>query len=125
MRLTLLKNFGLPKACLLRKSREFEQVYKKGKRLHGDGFTLIYCRNNLDSSRVGISIHRQIKGAVKRNRLKRIIRESFRLNRELYPSKADIIMAIKPENTFTSPESVSQAVSHLNDVGNFADDDSK
>ena len=117
-----MKKFGLPKACLLRKNKEFEQVYNQGKRLYGDGFTLIYRRNNLGYNRLGISIHRQIKGAVKRNRLKRIIRESFRLNREQYPPSADIVMAVRPGHSFTTSGSVSETVSHLIDVGDLQDD---
>ena len=102
--------FKLQKNHLLRKGWEFEQVYKQGKRLHGKDFTLIICQNNLGQSRIGISIHRQIKGAVKRNRIKRIIRESFRLHRELYPECADIIFAIRPGVKFDSTADINQAV---------------
>jgi ribonuclease P protein component len=102
--------FRLQKAHLLRKGWEFEQVYKQGKRLHGKGFTLIVRRNDLKLSRMGISIHRQIKGAVKRNRIKRIIRESFRLHRELYPECADIVFAIRPGIDFDSTADINQAV---------------
>ncbi|MCX5869918.1 MAG: ribonuclease P protein component [Deltaproteobacteria bacterium] len=102
--------FRLQKNHLLRKGWEFEQVYKQGKRLHGKGFTLIVLHNNLGQSRIGISVHRQIKGAVKRNRIKRIIRESFRLHRELYPECADIIFAIRPGVDFSSTADINQAV---------------
>jgi len=102
--------FKLQKNHLLRKGWEFEQVYKQGKRLHGKGFTLIFHHNTLEHSRIGISIHRQIKGAVKRNRIKRIIRESFRLHRELYPQCADIIFALRPGVALGSTADVNQAV---------------
>jgi ribonuclease P protein component len=102
--------FKLQKIHLLRKGWEFEQVYKRGKRLHGKGFTLIFHQNQLGYSRIGISVHRQIKGAVKRNRIKRIIRESFRLHRELYPECADIIFAIRPGMALDSTADINQAV---------------
>lgn len=102
--------FKLPKIHLLRKGWEFEQVYKQGKRLHGQGFTLIFHPNNLEYSRIGISVHRQIRGAVKRNRIKRIIRESFRLHRELYPAGADIVFAIRPGLGLDSTAEINQAV---------------
>ena len=103
----------LPKICLVRKGWEFEQVYKQGKRLHGDGFSLIYHGNDLGWNRLGISINGKIKGAVKRNRIKRIIRESFRLNREWYPPDADIVFTVRPGFPLVSPSAVSQAVSSL------------
>ncbi len=69
--------------------------------------------NTFDSNRLGISIHRQVKGAVKRNRIKRVIRESFRLNREIYPQKADIVFTVRPGNTIDSSGAVTEAVSLL------------
>jgi len=108
-----LKKHGLSKKCLLRKNNEFEQVYTQGKRVYGDGFTLIYHDNQLGYCRLGISIHRRIKGAVKRNRIKRIIRESFRLEREIYPLNADIVFAVKPNFSVKSSRDVTRAVSLL------------
>ena len=72
---------SLPKTYLLRKKSEFDKVYQRGKRIHGENFSLILLPNNLEHNRLGISIHGQLKGAAKRNRIKRIIREFFRLNR--------------------------------------------
>jgi ribonuclease P protein component len=95
---------------LLRNGREFEQVYKQGRRRHGQGFVLIFIPNNLGYSRLGISVHRQIKGAVKRNRIKRIIRESFRLHRELYPQCADIVFVVRPGMELDSTVGITQAV---------------
>ncbi|MDK9705901.1 MAG: ribonuclease P protein component [Desulforhopalus sp.] len=100
----------LSKDALLRKGWEFEHVYSRGKRLHGDGFTLICSPNTLGASRLGISVHRNIRGAVKRNRLKRIIRESFRLWREQYPGGFDIVFAVRPDFFFPHPQDISTAV---------------
>jgi ribonuclease P protein component len=108
-----LKSFALPKICLVRKGWEFEQVYKQGKRLHGVGFSLIYFLNDFGCNRLGISINGKIKGAVKRNRIKRIVRESFRLSRGSFPRDADIIFTVRPGFSLESPSAVSQAVSLL------------
>jgi len=102
--------FKLRKTHLLRNGLEFEQVYKQGKRRHGPGFVLIFSPNNFGFSRLGISVHRQIRGAVKRNRIKRIIRESFRLHREIYPQCADIVFAIRPAMELDSTANITGAV---------------
>jgi ribonuclease P protein component len=102
--------FTLRKTHLLRSGLEFEQVYKQGKRRSGPGFSLIFSPNKLGFSRLGISVHRQIRGAVKRNRIKRIIRESFRLNREIYPQGADIVFAVRPAMELDSPAQITGAV---------------
>jgi ribonuclease P protein component len=72
---------SLPKVYLLRNKSEFDNVYRHGKRVHGVNFSLILLPNSLEHNRLGISIHGQLKGAAKRNRIKRIIREFFRLDR--------------------------------------------
>lgn len=103
----------LPKSALLRKGWEFEQVYRGGRRLHGACFTLICQSNNAGRSRLGISIHRKIRGAVKRNRLKRIIRESFRLWPELYPTGADMVLVVRPGFALLHPGDIRTAVASL------------
>ncbi|MEE4134950.1 MAG: ribonuclease P protein component [Desulforhopalus sp.] len=101
----------LAKSFLLRKSWEFDAVYREGKRLRGAGFTLICRPTTSGRSRLGISIHRGLRGAVKRNRIKRIVRESFRLEREQYPQSADIVFAVRPDFACSCPHDVSRAVS--------------
>ena len=49
--------------------------------------------------RLGISVHRKTGNAVRRNRIKRLIREVFRLNRSLFPSSCDIVFTVRPEFT--------------------------
>jgi ribonuclease P protein component len=100
----------LLKSSLLRKGWEYQEVYSKGKRLHGRGFNLICMRNFSGESRLGISLHRKIRGAVKRNRLKRIIRESFRLEREKYPAGVDIVFTVRPDFALSHPGQVVAAV---------------
>jgi ribonuclease P protein component len=103
----------LPKSDLLRKGREFDQVYRQGKRLHGSGFSLIYYGNNLGHSRLGISVHRQLRGVVRRNRIKRLVRESFRLHRELYPQQSDIVLTVRPDWSSSDLAQVNATVAGL------------
>jgi len=88
-------------------------VYRQGTRWHDKGFSLIFCSNELGFNRIGISIHRKLKGAVKRNRIKRIIRESFRLERSTYPDCADIIFAVRPGFSLNSPAEITSSVAKL------------
>ena len=105
-----LVKLHLRKSSLLRKGWEFERVYSKGSRLHGAGFTLICSPNSSDHGRLGISVHRKIRGAVKRNRIKRIIRESFRLHREQYPQSMDIVFAVRPGFSLSNPSDICSAI---------------
>ncbi|MEN8200398.1 MAG: ribonuclease P protein component [Thermodesulfobacteriota bacterium] len=108
-----MPRFKLPKSALVRKGREFDKVYRQGTRRRGNGFSLISCPNDLGYNRIGISIHRKLKGAVRRNRIKRIIRESFRLQRSLYPAGADIVFTVRTDFPLKTPAEISSAVTRL------------
>lgn len=75
-----MKHFALPKADLLRKPWQYQEVYRQGKRIRGESLTIIHRANTTGRYRLGISAH-GFKKAAQRNRIKRIIREYFRLNR--------------------------------------------
>ncbi|MCL7487122.1 MAG: ribonuclease P protein component [Desulfobulbaceae bacterium] len=88
-------------------------MYKKGRRLKGKGFSLIFLANDLSRSRLGISVHRLIRGAVRRNRMKRIIREIYRLHQDLFPGSCDIVFTVAPDFRLRNAEDVRQAVAGL------------
>jgi ribonuclease P protein component len=93
-------------------------VYRSGARLYGKGFTLVYLReeqsdNRLSGSRLGISVPRKVGNAVRRNRIKRIVREAFRLHREVFPQGSDIVFAVRPGFPLTGMQAVRDAVAVL------------
>ena len=117
----------LPKTYLLREKSEYNNVYRNGKRVHGDNFSLILKPNNITHNRLGISIHGQLKGAVKRNRIKRAIREFFRLNKRFLQEKSstsselpfmDIVITVRKGFILENPADVAGAVSRLLDNNN-------
>ena len=108
-----MTRFGLPKESLLRKPREFAQVYRNGRRLKGAGFSLVYLTNGLSENRLGISVHRMLRGVVRRNRIKRIVREVFRRHRDLFPPSSDIVFTVGPYFKLNSTGSVRKAVAGL------------
>lgn len=77
-----LLNFGLPKENRLRKPREFQAVYKKGKRIEGRFMTVFIVPSETSFQRLGITASKKAIGnAVQRNRAKRLLREAFRLSK--------------------------------------------
>ena len=105
--------YSLGKQCLLRKKYEFDRVYNSGRRLHGQGFSLIWSENSLAWNRLGISVRKKTGRAVDRNRIKRIIREAFRLRRELFPARSDIVVTVRPGFAPNSTAEVIASVGRL------------
>ena len=63
-----------------------------------DGKFVVYVAgNDAGRCRLGLSVPRRIGGAVRRNRVKRLLREAFRLSRDRLPRGMDIVVVVKPE----------------------------
>ncbi len=87
--------FKLTKAERIRKSQEFQQVFKRGERINFPEFNLVFALNNLNISRMGVGVGKRFGNAVKRNRAKRLCRELFRLNKYKIPKGIDLIFLPK------------------------------
>lgn len=72
-------NLQFPKTHRLLVPSQYQRVFKKGCKRRGPLFTFFVCRNELSYARLGLAIAKRHEPlAVERNRIKRIIRESFR-----------------------------------------------
>ena len=67
------------KTITLKKNYEFKKVLTKGKYYSGKYIEIFVTKNNLKKNFIGIAIGVKIAKAVKRNRIKRLIRENYRL----------------------------------------------
>ena len=117
-----MQRFGRRSSERLRKTRDFNRVYRNGARLYGKGFTLIYLGGEqadscFSGSRLGISVPRKVGNAVQRNRIKRIIREAFRLHKGVFPQGSDIVFAVRPGFPLTGMQAVRDAVASLTRSG--------
>lgn len=92
-----MKKEGLPKKERLRKNKEFQAVFREGKKLWINSILLIiYKPNSLNYRRLGIVVSKKIKKATQRNKVKRWIRELFRRNKDWFPENCDIIIIPHP-----------------------------
>ncbi len=65
-------------------ARDFERVFQHPQKSSGKTLTVLARQSGRESARLGLAIPRkQIRRAVERNRIKRLIRESFRRHQEL------------------------------------------
>ena len=64
----------------LKKNAEFRVVYKRGKSFSNNLLVLYIYRNNKSFNKLGVSVSKKVGKSVVRNRIKRLIKESIRLN---------------------------------------------
>lgn len=91
----LLKPFSFTKTERIRKSSEYRILSKYGTRCYSDYFIIVSRKNQFSRSRLGITVSKKVGKAVIRNRIKRIIREYFRLNRSMLPVYLDINVIVR------------------------------
>lgn len=82
-----------PKALRLLRSDDFARVYRR-KRSVADDLLVVYgCENQLERSRLGLSVSRRTGNAVIRNRWKRLLREAFRRSQSQLPQGVDLVVS--------------------------------
>ena len=87
--------FTFSKQQKILKSSEFKKVYGKSSKIHSKYFLLLYVPE-VEHARLGITVSKKCsKRAVDRNRLKRVVRESFRLHANQLPNADSVIIAKK------------------------------
>lgn len=91
-----MKTCGLGKEEKLLKSIEFKSALSRGSGTSTEHFKVLICPNTLSRWRLGITASRKIGSAVKRNRVKRLLREFFRLHKLQLPLSTDILFIAKP-----------------------------
>ncbi len=78
---------------ILKKNYEFDRVYKRGKQCHGAELSLFFFRRKDNGlSRYGVTVSKAIKGAVKKNRVKRVLRALFREHAPRIKDGYDLIL---------------------------------
>lgn len=82
----------LPRECRLLRGPDYEAVYSEGRRRSSKYFAVFLRRNNSDVTRFGWSIKKAIGNAVRRNRVRRRLREIVRLHRHEIGDGWDVVI---------------------------------
>ncbi|MGQ3685955.1 MAG: ribonuclease P protein component [Candidatus Loosdrechtia sp.] len=93
-------DFRFTKAEHLTLNREFERVFGEGKVFKSDTLVLYVILNDIRHSRLGLVVSKKVGNAVRRNRVKRLLREVYRLNKHMLTVPVDIIAI--PRHSFSS-----------------------
>ena len=81
-----------PKARRIAAKPEITLVFRRGRAIAGPLMKIHVLANRLEFSRLAVSVPRKAGGAVQRNRWKRLVRESFRLNQNGVGPGLDVVV---------------------------------
>lgn len=97
----------------IRRRKDYTTVFQLGQRFHSKNFTVIINRNELEVSRLGLSVSKKVGKAVRRNRIKRLLREFFRLSKSILPASQDIVIIVRKDVSAKKYQEVYQELGHL------------
>jgi ribonuclease P protein component len=81
----------------LRRKSEFDAAYARGRRFGNGFFAVTVTSNDKQGARLGMAVAVRTAGnAVERNRIRRVIRESFRLHQHSLPA-VDLVVSARPQ----------------------------
>ena len=89
---SLRGNQKFPKAVRVRSRLDFAAVYERGLRIGDACMSLIALANEDSRTRLGLAVSKRCGNSVRRNRLKRRLREAFRLSRAELPAGLDLVI---------------------------------
>lgn len=103
----------MSKTVSINENRDFLRVYKRGKFFVGRYFVLYSLGNSLDFNRIGITTSRKIGNSVKRNRIKRLVKESLRHEEENIKSGYDLVIVARNNPDIPDYKSVRRELNFL------------
>lgn len=99
--------------------KEFQAVFSNKLRKSSGPLAVLALPNELPHHRFGMTVPKRVGNAVKRHRIKRQLREAFRLNQVYWPGRYDLVVIVYPHEVLTPGkyvEHLTQAVRQLHAV---------
>lgn len=107
------ERFPFPRSARLLTSAQFGRVFAGAERVADRYFTVLGTSNACGEARLGLAISRRAaRRAVDRNRIKRVVRESFRHHRPGLPA-LDIVVMARPSAATAASEELDRALDKL------------
>ena len=107
----------------LKKNRDFQNVYKKGKSYANRYLVMYVLKNDTERNRLGISVSKKVGNSIVRHRVTRVIREVMRLHWGEIKSGYDIVIVARPSAKDSDYGKFESAIFHLLNLHHLLKDD--
>ena len=97
----------------LKKNSDFQNVYANGKSFANRYLVMYVLKNDLNKNRIGISVSKKVGNSVIRHRITRLIRESYRLQEDVFNSGLDIVVIARTTAREVGFKEIESALLHL------------
>ena len=97
----------------LKRNCDFQNVYRNGKSYANKYLVMYVMENNSERNRLGISVSKKVGNSIIRHRITRLIRESYRLQENIFNSGLDIVVVARKSAASASYAEIESALLHL------------
>lgn len=105
----------------LKKNNEFKVLYNKGKSYANRYLVMYVLDNHSDRNRIGIQVSKKVGNSVIRHRIKRLIKESYRLHEEMFNSGLDIVVIARTSAKDADFRKIESALLHVANLHTIVD----
>ena len=109
----LVSPFSFRKADRILKRREFLELSKFGRRIQNEHFIAYFSPGQYNRSRLGVTVTKKVGKAVTRNKIKRFVREFFRLKRHSLSGNWDVNIIAKWQSANISAEKAYRSLQNI------------
>jgi len=99
-----VENKRMGKIITIKNNRSFQNIYRKGRYAVSKALTVYMLPNNLQINRVGITASKNYGKSVKRNRIRRLIKESYRALQENLDKGYDFVIVARKRSDNDTPD---------------------
>lgn len=104
---------SLKNTVSLKLNKDFRRLYSRGKHFAG-GYVVVYAmKNRLEINRLGLTAGKSVGNAVKRNRVKRLIRESYRAVEDKLSTGYDFVIVARGRMVGKTLKEVSKDMNYV------------
>ena len=97
----------------IKKNSDFQKVYRTGNSHANRQLVMYVMRAENRDTRIGISVSKKVGNSIVRHRLTRLIRESFRLHRDILETGLDIVVVARAAAKESDYKTIERAFLHL------------
>ena len=101
------------KKDILRRKDDFTSIYKKGRSVGERYIVLFYRKNDLSYNRIAFLASKKVGNSIVRHRLTRLVRESFRLHKNMLETGLDIVVVVRAAAKESDYKTIERAFLHL------------
>ena len=84
----------MKKTKMIKRRHDFKILFSKGKIVYGKNITLYFMKNKKTINGLGIAVSKKSGKAVDRNRIKRLIRENYKISEEKLSTGYNILFSV-------------------------------